>query len=72
MDDSRPFPILSEHDGEHKGCVIPWWLAEIAYKEYANQFGNGQTLERIAERGGFGRKELVSLLAGQKLGVVNA
>lgn len=64
IDDSRPFPIQGDYQtGGGKSSTIPWWLAEIAYKQYAKQFGNQQTLERLAERGGFGREELVMLLA---------
>lgn len=45
---------------------IPWWLAEIAYKEYSRRYGRSQTLERLAERGGFGRDELINLLREEK------
>lgn len=41
---------------------IPWWLAEEAYKAYAKRYGTGQSLERLCQRGGFGREELVALL----------
>lgn len=44
--------------------LIPWWLAEKAYKTYSQKFGTGQSLERLAERGGFGREELIWLLSG--------
>jgi len=37
---------------------IPWWLAEEAYKGYHCD----QSLEKIDERGGFGRQELLDLL----------
>lgn len=48
---------------EHYGpSYIPWWLAEEAYEYYSNQYGTGQSLERLAERGGFGREELLFLL----------
>lgn len=72
-EDNRPFPIQGGYppaekrraaDGSiirHEPCAIPWWLAEIAYEHYHAMYG-GQTLERIAERGGFGREELVSLI----------
>jgi hypothetical protein len=43
-------------------CTIPWWLAEEAYKVYSAKYGTYQSLERLAERGGFGRKELLLLL----------
>lgn len=59
-----PFPVYEL--GEPHGS-IPWWLAEIAYKAYVKEFGGSsvQTLERLAERGGFGRKELMYLLTGK-------
>lgn len=64
-DDNRPFPIQGEserlpgHPMRYiKACAIPWWLAEVAYEGY----WSSQSLERIAERGGFGRQELVSLI----------
>lgn len=68
LDDTQPFPIQSEHDGKHRGTTIPWWLAEIAYRQYAHDFGTDQSLERLAERGGFGREELITLLRGEHLG----
>ena len=51
----RPFPLLSE-----KGICgsIPWWVAEQAYITYAGRYGNEQSLERLAERGGFGISEM--------------
>lgn len=50
----RPFPIQG-------GGQIPWWLAEIAY-EYYHEHWPDQSLERMAERGGFGVSELVGLI----------
>lgn len=65
-DDTRPFPIQGSHGPQRKAaCTIPWWLAEIAYAEYARRFGTSQSLERLAERHGFGREELVALLRGE-------
>lgn len=70
MDDIRPFPIQADssygHLGAGRASVVPWWLAEIAYKQYAKLYGKQQTLERLAERGGFGRAELVALLQADK------
>jgi hypothetical protein len=37
-------------------------VAEEAYKEYADQYGNSQSFERLCERGGFGIDELAILL----------
>jgi len=63
MDDNRPFPIQGGGAGRARygPCTIPWWLAEVAYAYYNSRWP-GQTLERLAERGGFGRNELVMLL----------
>lgn len=64
-DDNQPFPIQGGHIGpniNYNPCSIPWWLAEEAYQEYSKRYGNGQSLERLAERGGFGREELLRLL----------
>ena len=73
-DDTRPFPIQSYSyrykTGKMIHCprhTIPWWLAEEAYCHYAKLFGTSQSLERLAERGGFGRKELLSLLRHEEL-----
>jgi hypothetical protein len=52
-DDDRPCPVQSR-DGVR---AIPWGLAEILYPAY----GHDQSLERMAERGGFGRMELGAL-----------
>lgn len=64
--DNRPFPIQGEYGtgpwGRQNKCTIPWWLAAEAYEHYAALYGRTQSLERIAERGGFGRKELIDML----------
>ncbi len=69
--DCNPFPIQSESDCknriEYPSCSIPWWLAEEAYKEYSKRFGTSQSLKRLAERGGFGRTELLVFLRKEKL-----
>ena len=62
--DTRPFPIQQE-TFDKPACVIPWWLAEVAYKVYAKKYQastRSQSLQRLAERGGFGREELVLLI----------
>ena len=73
MDENKPFPIQQDTnwgvEKDHRPIIqnssssIPWWLAEVAYREYAKKFGKAQSLERLAERGGFGRSELVWLLS---------
>lgn len=44
--------------------LVPWGLAERAYERYAQLYGRSQSLERLAERGGFGLAELGFLLRG--------
>ena len=70
-DDVRPFPIQGGYNYATETRVrtdkstIPWWLAEIAYAQYAKLGHGAQSIERIAERGGFGREELVKLLRNE-------
>ncbi len=76
--DDRPFPIQGGYNwGRDKTdrpiihyppCTIPWWLAEEAYRIYSAKFGTSQSLERLAERGGFDRTELIWLLNGMPTG----
>lgn len=63
----RRFPIQAPPDTpsrrtlpEFKSCS--WALAERAYAVYASRYGKLQTLERLAERGGFGALEMIELL----------
>ena len=66
-DDTSSFPIQGELGRPRlKSSSIPWWLAEIAYEHYMKLFGSDQSLERIAERGGFGRDELLTLLRKER------
>jgi hypothetical protein len=54
----RSFPIQGPGGRrEH----VPWWLAEVAYAFYSENFP-GQSMEELAERGGFGREELVAFI----------
>lgn len=41
--------------------TVPWYVAERAYEKYAAQYGTRQSLERLAERGGFGISEMDDL-----------
>jgi hypothetical protein len=57
------FPLQTSR---RKGIVpgplqIPWSVAEKAYGAYAREYGKGQSLERLAERGGFGWCEMDDL-----------
>jgi len=47
----RKFPI-------QRSAPVPWSVAEIAYREYARQYGTSQSLDRLAERGGFSVGEM--------------
>ena len=44
-----------------EGSIL-WWEHERAWAKYAERHGTEQSAERIAERGGFGYGELISLL----------
>jgi hypothetical protein len=49
--DQRRFPI--QRAGTLPAGSVPWSLAETAYAGYAAEHGTDQSLERLAERGGF-------------------
>lgn len=61
LTEPKLFPILLGYEakqiGPHPTC-IPWSVAELAYSSYVRQFGRCQTLERIADRGGFSPNEM--------------
>lgn len=56
-DSERRFPL------QGLGSV-PWDVAEVAYSTYRRCFHNDQTMERLAERGGFGVEEFCLLYMG--------
>ena len=56
--DERFCAMQDSHGGQLR--AILWGLAEILYTAY----GSDQTLERLHERGGFGRGELGMLAVG--------
>lgn len=71
MAESRRFPIQGEYSRVKMRRIpeatIPWDVAERAYATYAALFPSSaaaQSLDRLAERGGFGRWECAWLLAG--------
>lgn len=43
---------------------VPWIVAEVAYQTYARDGHGNQSLERLAQRGGFGWGELIACLRG--------
>lgn len=59
----KRFPVMGVRSIMPNEIVsISWAQAEVVYKEYIRKFGDKQTLERIAERGGFYFEEIVGLL----------
>jgi hypothetical protein len=60
----RLFPIQSQRGAAPHPLLIPWSVAEKAYSVYSAQFGRGQSLERLAERGGFGPGEMDMYVPG--------
>lgn len=58
MSDERMFPIQSQRGAKAHPLSIPWSVAELAYSVYAGLYGRSQSLERLAERGGFGPGEM--------------
>ncbi len=57
------YPI---QDGED----IPEWLAKLVYRGYVNEYGDQQSYERIRERGGFGKEEVIWLLNCLDIGTI--
>jgi hypothetical protein len=57
----KMFPLQTSRQAPPGPRQIPWSVAEKAYGEYSRQYGRSQTLERLAERGGFGWCEMDSL-----------
>jgi hypothetical protein len=55
----RRFPMQDGPD-------IDWATAEKIYEMYSALYGNSQTLERLAERGGFGWKEVAYITSEYK------
>jgi len=53
----KMFPIQSTQ-GRACPTRIPWSIADKAYSAYRANYGDGQSLERLAERGGFCPEEM--------------
>lgn len=58
MADPNDFPVITR-DPER----IPKVLADLVYSQYKREFSNGQSLERLRARGGFGVYEIAWLLS---------
>lgn len=61
-DETRQFPIQSQRGAKPHPLSIPWHVAELAYSVYSALYGRGQSLERLAQRGGFGPCEMDNFL----------
>lgn len=66
---SERFPVILSRNERVAGLPesIPWEVAERAYRAYSARYGTDQSLERIAERGGFGAGELDVFAPGWRL-----
>ena len=60
--DIRWFPIIIDGMVRPRNNKIPWTLAEVVYEGYSQRYGTDQSLERLAERGGFGIIEIADHL----------
>lgn len=59
----KMFPIQSNsRDSRPHPLKIPWPVAELAYSTYARRHGRNQSLEQLAERGGFCSLEMDDFL----------
>ena len=59
LDEIKYFPIMGDKRNSYKTTYIPYWLVVLGYKNYNCK---SQSIERLAERGGFGREEFLKLL----------
>jgi hypothetical protein len=66
MTQDRMFPVILSYSERNARLpeTIPWSTAERAYAAYSVRFGTTQSLERLAERGGFGPRELDMFVPG--------
>jgi hypothetical protein len=58
------FPLQRLPRGGNGPGSVPWVVAERAWSTYASQYGTGQSVERMAERGGFCWGEMDELFPG--------
>lgn len=67
MGDERMFPLQSSYRSDKAKphpTRIPWSVADKAYAVYRSRYGSQQTLERLAERGGFSAGEMDDFYPG--------
>jgi hypothetical protein len=73
MNEEKTFPIQQTSMDYRKegfrplrveGFRIPWKMAERAYETYSKKYGDDQSIEDMAKRGGFGWNEFCVLYCG--------
>jgi len=60
----RLFPIQSQSGAAPHPTRIPWRIADLAYSMRSGKYGRWQSLERLAERGGFCPNEMDEFVPG--------
>ena len=59
----RRAPVQGEHRPHERAAgTVTWAEHEEAYTAYAARYGTSQSAVRLAERGGFGYREMTDLL----------
>lgn len=62
----RRAPVQADHHADRsrrRGPGSVTWAEHLeAYATYSGRFGSAQSAERLAERGGFGYREITNLL----------
>lgn len=62
----KNFPIIPDRSRDSTiaphPIEVPWYIAELAYSVYVRHGGGDQSLEKLAERGGFGAAEMDQFL----------
>lgn len=61
-DNARMFPIQPQRGAAPHPTSVPWEIADLAWSVYSATYGREQTLERLAERGGFYPGEMDTFL----------
>lgn len=59
-----PLQMSSRAKSAEGPRTVPWSIAEAAWDVYAARYGREQSVERLAERGGFGWGEMDMFLPG--------
>ena len=57
----KMFPLQTQRDYAPGPREIPWSVAQLAYGKYSLLYGSSQSLEELAQRGGFGWGEMDQL-----------